>query len=63
MEGGQALLDGLFVVIHAARGLGAVQEAFHHDLVRHLKVQYFRAGKDLREYAQILMCSFGGFSN
>lgn len=47
VEGRQALLDGLLVVVDAAGGLGAVQEALDHDLVGNLEVQDLGAGQDL----------------
>lgn len=48
MEGRQTLLDGLLVVVDAARGLSAVQEALYHHLVGHLEVQDLSARQDLR---------------
>ena len=47
VEGGEALLDGLLVVVGAAGGLGAVEQPLRHARVRDVEVEDFGARQDL----------------
>ena len=47
VEGAQALLDGLLIVVDAAGSLGAMQEALDHHLVGHFEVQHLGTRQNL----------------
>ena len=50
MEGREALLDGLLVVVGAPRRLGAVQQALGHARVGDVKVQNLREGPSIYDF-------------